>query len=427
MSDTVRTSYLPRVIDAELDLLLDDLSAISIDGPKGVGKTETALQRATRIFRLDKAADRELLAARSEVLHSIPPPLLLDEWQQWPQVWDIVRRAVDEGAPSGSYLLTGSATPTAQIHTGAGRIVPLRMRPMTLAERGVGQPTVSLAALLAGKRSIEGETDVRLETYVDEILRSGFPGIRIAKSARGLRAQLDGYLDRLVDHEVVDNGAMQRRPAAMRQWLTAYAAATATSAAYETIRDAATPGHSHKPTKVTSLGYRDVLQRLWILDPLDAWLPTRNRLTRLTAAPKHHLADPALAARLLGLTAESLIGGAEPHGLPRDRSMLGPLFESLVTLGVRVYAQAAEGRVSHLRTQAGRHEVDLMVTGESGRVLAIEVKLSATPTDTDTQHLHWLRTEIGDDLIDAVIVTTGQYAYRRSDGIAVIPAALLGQ
>lgn len=176
---------------------------------------------------------------------------------------------------------------------------------------------------------------------------------------------------------------------------------------------------------MTALGYRDALQRLWILDPVEAWLPTQNPLTRLTAAPKHHLADPALAARLLSLNVGSLLGG-EVAGRPRDRTILGPLFESLATLSVRVFAQAAEARVGHLRTQAGRHEVDLIVTGESGRVLAIEVKLSAVPDDTDVRHLHWLRREIGVDLIDAVVLTAGPYAYRRPDGIAVVPLALLG-
>ncbi|WP_375423377.1 ATP-binding protein [uncultured Friedmanniella sp.] len=417
--------YRARVIDRELDLLFADLSAVSLDGPKGVGKTETALQRVTRIFRFDRPADRELLAAQPGLLHSIPPTLLLDEWQRWPEIWDLVRRAVDEGAPAGSYLLTGSATPTAQIHTGAGRIVPLRMRPMTLAERGVGQPTVSLAALLRGAAEVGGETDVRLDAYVEEILASGYPGIRSAKSTRGHRAQLGGYLDRLFDHEVTESGSLQRRPAAMRQWLTAYAAATATTAAYETVRDAATPGESQKPTKVTALGYRDALQRLWILDPVEAWVPSRSSLTRLTAAPKHHLADPALAAQLLSLTAESLVGGEGPTR-PRDGAMLGPLFESLATLSVRVFAQAAEARVGHLRTQAGRHEVDLVVSGEAGRVLAIEVKLGATPSDADVRHLHWLRNELGEELIDAVVLTAGPYAYRRPDGVAVVPLALLG-
>lgn len=419
------SDYRPRVVDAELDLLLADLTAVSLDGPKGVGKTETALQRVTRIFRFDRPADRELLAARPELLHSIPPPLLLDEWQRWPEIWDLVRRAVDEGAPQGSYLLTGSATPTAHLHTGAGRIVPLRMRPMTLPERGVEQPSISLAALLGGTADIHGDTDVSLERYVEEILGSGYPGIRKASSARGRRAQLDGYLDRLFDHEVTENGSFQRRPAAMRQWLTAYAAASSTTAAYETVRDAATPGESQKPTKVTALGYRDALQRLWILDPLEAWAPTRNRFARLGASPKHHLADPALAARLLSLSVDSLIGAELVEG-PRDRSMTGPLFESLATLSVRVFAQAAEARVGHLRTQAGRHEVDLIVTGDSGRVLALEVKLAATPSDTDVRHLHWLRGEIGDDLIDAVVLTAGSYAYRRADGVAVVPLALLG-
>ncbi|WP_375430916.1 DUF4143 domain-containing protein [uncultured Friedmanniella sp.] len=296
---------------------------------------------------------------------------------------------------------------------------------MTLPERGAAEPSVSLGALLRGDADVGGETDLGVDRYVEEILASGYPGIRTAKSGRGRRAQLDGYLDRLFDHELTENGSRRRRPAAIRPWLTAYAAATSTTAAYETIRDAATPGESEKPAKVTAIGYRDTLQRLWILDPLEAWLPTKNLLNRLTAAPKHHLADPALAARLLSLTADSLIGGDQVGEL-RHRSMLGPLFESLATLSVRVFAQAAEARVAHLRTRAGRQEIDLIVVGEGGRVLAIEVKLGATPDDGDVRHLHWLRSEIGDDLIDAVVVTAGPYAYRRADGIAVVPLALLG-
>lgn len=419
------TDYRSRVIDDELDLLVHDLSAVSLEGPKGVGKTASASRLAARIFRLDRPDDRALLSAQPDLLRTVPGPVLLDEWQRWPEVWDLVRRAVDDGADPGSFVLTGSASPSAQIHTGAGRIVPLRMRPMSLVERGVGDPTVSLAALLDGTATIEGESNVGLERYVAEIFRSGFPGIRSARSERGLRAQLDGYLDRLFDRELIDNGVMQRRPASMRQWLTAYAAASSTVASYETIRDAATPGRSDKPTKVTAIGYRDALQRLWILDPLDAWLPSRNQLTRLTAAPKHQLADPALAARLLSLTEDAMIGGERP-GRARGQSMLGPLFESLATLSVRVFAQAAEARVSHLRTQAGQHEIDLIVTGPGGQVVAIEVKLTATPDEADVRHLHWLRREIADELTDAVVLTAGQFAYRRPDGVAVVPLALLG-
>jgi len=209
--------------------------------------------------------------------------------------------------------------------------------------------------------------------------------------------------------------------------MAAYAAATATTASFETIRDAATSGQGEKPSKTTTQPYREILERLWIVDPLPAWLPSRNRLNRLAQAPKHHLADPALAVRILGLDAEALLSGGEPNlPIPRDERLLGHLFESLVTLNVRVYAQAAEARVSHLRLHGGRREVDLIVERADQRVLAIEVKLSGAVDDDDVKHLTWLKEQIGDELLDAVVIHTGPQAYRRRDGIAVVPAALLG-
>ena len=166
---------------------------------------------------------------------------------------------------------------------------------------------------------------------------------------------------------------------------------------------------------------------MWIVDPVDAWSPTRNHLAKLTGTPKHQLADPALAARLLGLDADALLAGDDSgRRIPRDGTFLGGLFEALVTLDVRVYAQAAEAKVRHLRTRGGEHEVDLIVVRDDQRVVAIEVKLSAIVDDGDTRHLHWLAQRLGSDLLDAVVVTTGTEAYRRADGIAVVPAALLG-
>lgn len=209
--------------------------------------------------------------------------------------------------------------------------------------------------------------------------------------------------------------------------MTAYAAASSTIASYEKIRDAATSGEGEKPNKKATTPYRDVLQRLWIVDPVPAWLPTRNRISRLTAPPKHQLVDPALAARLLGVDARALFD-ASPVGPPiqRDGTLLGALFESLVTLDVRVYAQRAEAAVKHFRTWAGEREVDLIVERADGRAVAIEVKLARTIDDSAVRHLLWLREEIGDDLLDAVVITTGAQAYRRTDGVAVVPAALLG-
>ncbi len=191
--------------------------------------------------------------------------------------------------------------------------------------------------------------------------------------------------------------------------------------------DAATGGQGDKPSKTTTQPYREILERLWIADPIPAWLPSRNRLSRLAQPPKHHLADPALAARILGLDADALLSGVESGlSIPRDGTLLGHLFESLVTLCLRVYAQPADARVRHLRLHGGRQEVDLIVERADQRVVAIEVKLSGTAEQHDVKHLLWLPERIGDDLIDAVVIHTGPQAYRRKDGIAVVPAALLG-
>lgn len=159
-----------------------------------------------------------------------------------------------------------------------------------------------------------------------------------------------------------------------------------------------------------------------MLDPVPGWVPTHNEFARLQQGPKHQLADPALAARLLGVTGDSLLR-------PRDSAsgaLTGQLFEALVTLCVRVGAQAAEAEVFHLRTRNGDHEVDLVVQGDDRRILALEVKLSSSVDDPDVRHLRWLRERVGDRLTNVVVVATGRHAYRRRDGMAVVPLALLG-
>jgi predicted AAA+ superfamily ATPase len=421
------SAYRPRVVDAELDELFAALPALSLEGPKGVGKTSTARRRARTLVALDDPTVLEVVAAEPARVVRGPAPVVIDEWQRFPVSWDLVRRAVDADPHPGRFLLTGSATPTEKpTHSGAGRIVPLRMRPMTLVERGVADPSVSLAALLGGGQGpLRGETGVTLTDYTDEILAGGFPGLRLP-DGRARRAALDGYLERIIDADLPELGVRIRAPAMLQRWLRAYAAATATTTSYDRIRDAATSGEDTKPAKTTTIPYRDALERLWILEPLPGWLPTRSHLSRLTVAPKHHLADPALAARLVGATAESLLMGKGPETIVRDGTFLGGLFESLATLSVRVFAQAAEARVSHLRARGGEHEVDLVVERADGRIVAIEVKMSATVDDRDVRQLTWLRERIGDDLVDAIVVTTGSAAYRRRDRIGVVPLALLG-
>jgi uncharacterized protein len=425
--------YTRRVVDDELDQLFDHLAAIAIEGPKGVGKTATASQRATTVFELDRIEQRTLFEADPQRLTSAPTPVLLDEWQRLPAVWDLVRRAVDARPDGGQFLLAGSASPLDEsIHSGAGRIVRLRMRPLSIAERSLEPTTVSLTALLAGAATpITGESSLNLGDYTDEIVASGFPAIR-AFPARARTAQLDGYITRVMDVEFLENGLRVRKPATLKSWITAYAAATATNASYNSILDAATPGDNDKPAKTTTMQYREMLARLFLTDPVPGWLPALNPLTRLAQAPKHHLCDPALSARLLGVSATSLLSGTSADDMSMfdnvgpDGYLLGRLFESLATLSIRVYAQQAEASVHHLRTKNGDHEVDLIIEGADRRIVAVEVKLSPVVTDSDVKHLHWLRSKIGATMADAIVVTTGQHAYRRSDGIGVVPLSLLG-
>jgi hypothetical protein len=420
--------YSHRIIDDELTELLGSLSAVALEGPRGVGKTATAVRRATSVFRLDDRDQLEVLSADPSLLDADEGTVLIDEWQRYPAFWDYVRRRVDDGAPPGRFLLTGSAEPVdTPTHSGAGRIVQLRMRPMSLAERGLTEPTVSLRRLLTGDRpSISGTTSIGLREYVREILASGFPGIRLLPE-RAQRAQLEGYVARVVARDFPDQGLRVRRPAQLRAWLTAYAAATSTTTSYNRLLDAATTGETDKPAKSTTLAYRDVLSSLWLLDPIPGWSTSQGHLRRLTQVPKHHLADPALAAHLLGVGADALLQGkATGPDIARDGTLLGALFESLIALSTRVYAQANEATVNHLRTRDGEHEVDLIIERRDKRVVALEVKLGSTPDRDDVRHLRWLQAQLGDRLLDAAVVTTGTRAYRRQDGIAVIPASLLG-
>ncbi|MCG7607677.1 MULTISPECIES: ATP-binding protein [Mycobacterium] len=420
--------YRRRIVDELLDELFSHLPAIALEGAKAVGKTATASQRAETVVSLNDPRQHEVVTADPDYIVRAPHPVLVDEWQLEPSVWDRVRRAVDDDSSGGRFLLAGSAgvAPGVRIHSGAGRIVSLQMRPMALSERGTAHPIVSLRELLSGEKpDVAGRSDVTLPMYADEILRSGFPGIRDLPE-RARQIQLDSYVARIVERELPENGYVVRRPATLMSWLSAYAAATSTDASFTTLLDAATAGESDKPARQTVDSYRNHLQRLFVLDPVPAWVPTFSPLKRLTQTPKHHLVDPAIAARLVGVGKAGLLQGDGVRVAQATGTWLGALFESLAAQSIRVYAGASNAQVGHLRTKNTEHEVDLVVESEDRRVVAIEIKLAATVTDRDVRHLHWLRSQIGDRLVDSVVVTTGEFSYRRPDGVAVVPLALLG-
>lgn len=301
----------------------------------------------------------------------------------------------------------------------------MRMRPLTLPERGITTPTGSLGALLRGERTVTGRAEVALPDYVTEIAAGGFPGLRNS-SPRALARQLDSYIDRIVDHDLAEEGFVVRRPATVKAWMAAYAAAVGTTASWEKIRNAARTATDAPPAKTTTLPYIELLTALRILDPVPAWAPNANHLGALTQAPCHHLVDQALAVRLVKRNATQLLAGQAPDSVvPRDGGVLGGLVESLATLSVRVFAQANDARVGHLRSKNGRHEIDVIVETDDG-IVGIEVKLTSAVDDNDVKHLRWLRDQLEAEVIDTVVLHAGPQAYRRPDGIAVVPLALLG-
>ena len=261
-------------------------------------------------------------------------------------------------------------------------------------------------------------TGLEVGDYAKLIVGSGFPAIAAADPTIQMM-MLDSYLERIIDRDIPDAGYEVRRPESLRSWLRAYAAATSTTTAYSRLLDATTGGQTEQPNQKTTLAYREHLAKIWLLDPVPGWVPENNELKRLQQGPKHHLADPALAARLLGITPSALLSNRAAH-------MFGPLFESLCALTLRVLAQADRAKVYHLRSNAGEREVDFIVEGPEREVVGVEVKLKPRVEDTDVRHLLWLRERIPDRVTNLMVVTTGKQAYVRPDGIIVMPLALLG-
>jgi predicted AAA+ superfamily ATPase len=428
------TERYERHIEGFLAKVLESLPAIALDGLKGVGKTESASSLAETVYMLDRSLDRLLVENRMSRLDEDATPVLVDEWQKLPEVWDFVRRSVDNNRTTGRFLLTGSVTAkNLDVHSGAGRIVKLRMYPLSLEERRLDKPSVRLSNLLGQTdpfaAEIEGETFIGFDRYMEEIVLSGLPGQRVADEF-GRRLLFGSYLDNLLSHDFEQEGIRVRQPHALKRWLTSYAAAIASTTAYNSILDAATAGDSEKPALKTTIAYREALERLWLIDELPAWLDGENYYSRLKKTPKHYLADSAFAVQLLNISIDALLGG-DKNALPDTRfdkrygNIIGRLFEALVCQSLKAYASVLNAEVSYFHTENGEREIDFMVT-QGLKTVAVEVKLAPTVDGTDVRHLVWLKQAMGKRLTDAVVLTTGQIAYRREDGIAVIPAALFG-
>lgn len=428
--------YFPRIIDAQLQHLLERCPAVVIDGARGIGKTMTGSEHAATVYDMDDPETREDMAGNHRLMLSAPKPIFIDEWLRYPQSMNLVKMVVDKDRTPGQFIMASTPTTSRQrgIHSGALRVADLFMRPMSLAERRICAPTVSLGQLLDGGRDdTAGTSAVTKADYLKQVIRSGFPALHYeTDDPVAADAYLEGYLSRLpaVDMKVAA-GRRQRFPAGpVRQWLAAYAQETSRITSFATMRDNAHAGDGETPAEQTAAKYRDLIAELGVIEPLPPW----KCLLPLTPPPikkhMHHLVDPALAAHLLDVK-------SIPDLLTSDASGVGPaadigsqLFQSLVTQSVRVYAEACGAKVRWLRTKkdgrGGEREIDLVVVRNDGRIVAIEVKFGQTIGSRAFRNLRWLRGQIGSHWIDGVVINAGRNAGRTEDGIAVVPAALLG-
>ena len=421
--------YEKRLIDSILKEYVDELPAILLEGAKAVGKTETCKQLASTEYRMDNAAQRELLQNNPDIILQNSKPVLIDEWQLAPSLWSYVRHAVDDGLPNGSVLFTGSSIRVnSRIHSGAGRIIRLKLRPYSIEERNLSDSYIRIEDLFNfdSKATVNGETDKTLVDYLDEIYRSGFPGIR-NKSERIQKVLLKSYVTNIAEHEFEENGFKILNPHSLLAWMRIYAASIGTETKQSTLINAATASDTI-PSAPTVSKYREALEILDITDEVQPFLPMGKIYGNLAKGTKHFMLDPAIALSLLGVEKDELIDYQVPKYVSKfHQTLTGQLIESFVYQSLVVYADVNDAQLSYYRNSRGTREIDFILQ-KGHRLILFEVKTNPDVKDSYVRHLNWFEDEIGDEFkVTKVLLNTGRYAYtRREDHVHVIPLALLG-
>jgi predicted AAA+ superfamily ATPase len=418
----VERGYLKRIADKGLDSSLAASGAVLIEGPKWCGKTRTAKEKAhSAIFLQDpdqtsaylKAADtKPSLLLRGET------PRLIDEWQVAPIMWDAVRFAVDERGRPGQFILTGSAVPldNAARHTGTGRISRLLMRPMSLYESLESSGDISLKNLFDSPSEAEGASKLTVEGLALALVRGGWPASVGEPENIALKRAQD-YVEAVINIDVSRVDGVEKSPRRVRALMRSLARNVSTMASLATIRkDLSGDGDI---TEKTITSYLGALQRIFVVEDLPAWSPALRSKTVLRASPKRHFTDPSIACAVLRVT---------PDGLLNDFNTFGFLFESLCLRDLRVYAQAIDGEVSHYRDKSGL-EADAVVHLRDGRWGAVEVKMGAREIEAAAENLKALQDKIDSDKMRApsflMVLTLTELAYRRRDGVYVVPVGCL--
>lgn len=415
--------YMPRIADDLLAAKLRQAGAVVIRGPKWCGKTETALKHSkSALFMQDpdqRMSNQMLAESKPSILLRGEKPRLIDEWQEAPQLWDAVRFSVDREREIGLYILTGSATPKEKPrHSGAGRMSFLDMRTMSLYESRESTGEVSLLALFDAPEDIEGVSNSDVETIAFQVSRGGWPSAVTMTDQSAAMETAHNYLTAVAEEDISNVDGVSRNPDHARLVMRSFARCVGSQMAVSSMSKMVNAQGSEM-SRPTFSAYLGALRNLSIIEDLNAWEPSLRAKARISRTPKRYFADPSLAAAALG---------ASPDTLLKDMPTLGMLYEALCIRDLRVYAQKNHGQVFFYRDNVGL-EADAVVALRDGRWGLVEIKLNQSQADAASDSLRRVANKVDQTIMGApsflLVVTADGYAYRRNDGVYVVPIGCL--
>lgn len=414
--------YVPRIYDKQLRERLRSSGAVLIRGVKASGKTETAKQVAKSSINLLLESDAQIAAFSLKQVLVGEKPRLVDEWQEFPKIWDSVKVEVDNSSKKGQFILTGSATPKddAKMHSGVGRFSILDMYPMTWIEKGFANGKNSLTAVLMKGEVEFDEVETSHEEIAERIILGGWPDLLDSNVQQALQFIQD-YISLIceVDINRVDSKSKRRDPIKVRRLFESYARNISTEANYTTLAKDIAGDQSMDSETVAQ--YLDALTRLMIVDYLPAFKPHITSTYALRTTPVKHFVDASLAAGALHLNVEKLAS---------DPLYLGLLFESCVVQNIKALLTNSGAICSHYRNARGK-EVDLIIELPGGDWCAIEIKLGFGQADNAARGLLDFSESIDQTKMQKprllAVITGNGFAHKRSDGVLVIPFASLGR
>jgi len=414
----VEHGYKPRLIDAKIEKYKTLFGALSIEGPKWCGKTWSGLNHANSVVYLldpeNEYSNREAARLNPASILKGDPPLLIDEWQEVPGIWDAVRFASDRTKEKGLYLLTGSVTPPKDsfVHSGAGRIGRIRMRTMSLYESGASSGISSLMELFEGKAAKPGVSSLTQDKLISIAVRGGWPAnLDVQNEDAGILPEQ--YIVALAGTDITNTDNVKRKPDLALHLLAAVARTNVTSASVSTIV-ADIQARFSDVARQTVSEYLSVLKRLYVVEEIPQWFPELRGKLRLRKSPKRMLADPSIAIGALT---------ARPGDLARDPRTLGSVFENLCLRDLIIYSEAIGAKLSHYH-DANELEVDAIIE-QGPKWAAVEIKLGAHRIDEGVDALNRLKSKLASKGVAppafSAIITGGGPCHTRSDGIHVIP------